>query len=149
MTFQWVTSDSNKQICPLPHRVSNVTKARPLPSSPPEASRGLVVATGKTIAPTSVFRKEIVVDVSFSDPTLGACCIWVESMALAHPPPLVGAGIARPRDGRSPERPMGGGSRGPRRLSNAPLLSRRVGRPTPLLCPPPQGGRRRNGAILA
>ena len=47
-----------------------------------------------------------------------AYCIWVESMALAPPPPLVGAG-------------RGGGSRGPRRLSNAPLLARRVGRPDP------------------
>src|SRR5882762_10372338 len=70
-------------------------------------------------------------------------------MALAHPPPLVGAGIARPRDGRSPERPRGGGSRGPRRLSNAPSLARRVGWRDPLLCPPPQGGRRRSGAIYA
>jgi hypothetical protein len=34
-------------------------------------------------------------------------------MPLAHPPPLVGAGIARPKDGRSSERPMGGGSRRP------------------------------------
>src|SRR5580692_6567935 len=58
-------------------------------------------------------------------------------MALAPPPPLVGAGKARPRDGRSPERPMGGGSRRPRRLSNAPSLARRVGRrdPPPLSSP--------------
>jgi hypothetical protein len=47
-----------------------------------------------------------------------ACCILVESMALAHPPPLVGAG-------------RGGGSRGPWRLSNAPSLARRVGRRDP------------------
>jgi uncharacterized membrane protein len=39
-------------------------------------------------------------------------------MALAHPPPLVGAG-------------RGGGSRGPGRLSNAPLLACRVGRRDP------------------
>src|SRR5580692_10802780 len=58
-------------------------------------------------------------------------------MALAPPPPLVGAGIARPRDGRSAERPMGAGSRGPKRLSNAPSLARRVGRrdPPPLSSP--------------
>jgi hypothetical protein len=47
-----------------------------------------------------------------------ACCILVESMALAHPTPLVGAG-------------RGGGSRGPWRLSNAPSLARRVGRRDP------------------
>ena len=35
-------------------------------------------------------------------------CIWIESMALAHPPPLVGAG-------------RGGGSREPGRLAIAPL----------------------------
>ena len=51
--------------------------------------------------------------------------------SLAHPPPLVGADIARPRDGRSPERPMGGGSHGRRGLSNAPSLARRVGRRDP------------------
>ena len=46
-------------------------------------------------------------------------------MALAHPPPLVGAG-------------WGGGSRGPRRLSHAPLLHCRVGRRAPFLIVPPQ-----------
>jgi uncharacterized membrane protein len=50
--------------------------------------------------------------------------IWAEAMALAHPPPLAGAG-------------RGGGSRGPRRLSNAPSLASRVGRrdPPPLSSP--------------
>jgi uncharacterized membrane protein len=45
-------------------------------------------------------------------------------MALAHPPPLVGAG-------------RGGGSRGPERLSNAPSLARHLGRrdPPPLSSP--------------
>src|ERR1700684_3095590 len=45
-------------------------------------------------------------------------------MTLAHPPPLVGAG-------------RGGGSRGRKRLSNAPSLARRVGRrdPPPLSSP--------------
>jgi hypothetical protein len=70
-------------------------------------------------------------------------------MALAHPPPLVGAGIARPTDGRSFERPTGGGSHGPGRISNAPLPASPVGRRDPLLYPPPQGRRRRVGAIPA
>jgi hypothetical protein len=58
-------------------------------------------------------------------------------MALARPPPLVGAGIARPRDGRSPERPIGGGSRRPRRLSDAPSRgsSRRTARPPSSVLP--------------
>jgi hypothetical protein len=51
-----------------------------------------------------------------------ACCIWVESMALAHPPSC-GAG-------------RGGGSRGPRRLSNAPAgSSRRTARPPSSVLP--------------
>jgi len=44
----------------------------------------------------------------------------VSEAALVHPAPSCGAGIAR----------LGGGSRGPRRLSNAPLLACRVGRRT-------------------
>ena len=59
----------------------------------------------------------------------------MELMGLAHPPPLAGAG-------------RGGGSRGPRRLSRAPLIPYRAGRRDPLLDPPPQGGRRRVGPIL-
>jgi hypothetical protein len=50
-----------------------------------------------------------------------------ESMALAHAPPVVGAG-------------RGGGSRRPGRLSNAPRSV--VGEYAPLLGPPPQGGMR-------
>jgi hypothetical protein len=52
---------------------------------------------------------------------------------LAHPPPLVGAG-------------WGGGSRGPRRLSNSRWLIAQGGA-TPLLSPLPQGGRRRGATI--
>ena len=66
------------------------------------------------------------------------CYIWIESIVLAHPPPLVGAGIARPMDGRSSERPMGGGSRGPRRF--APSLACLVGRRDPPPLSSPQGG---------
>ena len=57
----------------------------------------------------------------------------------AHPPPFVGAGIARPMDGRSSERPMGGGSRGPRRLLNAPLPCC-AGRRDPPPCSSPTRG---------
>src|ERR1700722_6586729 len=69
-----------------------------------------------------------------------ACCIGIESMALAHPRPLVGVGIAHPRDGRSPERPMGGGSRGPTRLSNPPSLVSLIRRRDPLPLSSPTRG---------
>ena len=53
----------------------------------------------------------------------------MESIGLAHPPPLVGAG-------------WGGGSRGPMRLANAPLapLLRKTARPPSLILPHKGGG---------
>ena len=54
-----VRADSNKKNCPLSRPVSNVTVPRaPSPALAAEARRGFVVATGMTIAPDSVFRKE-------------------------------------------------------------------------------------------
>ena len=62
-------------------------------------------------------------------PRVGACCISVQSTAsLAHPPPLVGAG-------------WGGGSRRLSRLACSTYPTGRNVGATPLLCPPPQGGR--------
>jgi uncharacterized membrane protein len=75
-----------------------------------------------------------------------ACSASADSGTLAHPPPLAGAGIARPMDGRSSERPRGGGSRGPRRLSNASSLASRVGwRDPPPLSSPTRGEEARWG----
>src|SRR5271166_5246981 len=55
---------------------------------------------------------------------LSACCISLESLAFAHPPPLVGAG-------------RGGGSRGPTRLSYGLLRACpvRTARPPSLILP--------------
>jgi hypothetical protein len=56
--------------------------------------------------------------------TARVCCNWVDSVTLAHPPSLVGAG-------------RGGGSRGPTRLANVPLHASPIRRrdPPPLSSP--------------
>ena len=83
----------------------------------------------------SVFRRPTLDDRgSTQAQLLRVRCSWIESTTLAHPPPLARAGIARP-NGRSSERPMGGGSRGPTRLSNTPSLASLIRARPPLSSP--------------
>jgi len=78
-----------------------------------------------------------------------AFCISMESMGLAHPPP-----IARRETGVLTDALCGGGQgwgvvRTKEAIACAASLSSLKAARPPLLDPPPQGGRRRLGTILA
>jgi len=85
----------------------------------------LVIVAFGVVAPFFIFKLGRLIGLT---PLLALAFLVGVGYALAHPPPLVGAG-------------GGGGSRGPRRLSNAPSLAlRRTARPPSSVLPHKGGG---------